>query len=116
MAMHYYMRFIMTLSFGIAGLSLFMKVLLENVFHDWDAVSAFSGFVGGIVNGKPMEAQSLRAEDILMEAEKNRSGVGVGSSRLIDKRREQLNEINEVETRLNKPSFSSDQENRWFTN
>lgn len=107
-----YMRFLLTLSFGLVGMGLVMKILLENLFHDWDAGAAFSKFLDKLVNGKPMATQSLRAEDLLMEAEKNKDFVG--SSRLIDKRREQLNEINEVETRLNAPAFSPDQENRWF--
>jgi hypothetical protein len=96
------MRFMTSLTFGLIGIGLVMKVLLDRVFHEWDAVADGVALAKRVWRGRSMTTH-LRAEDILMEAERSRSESKPASSRLIDQRREQLNAMREVEIRLNAP-------------
>jgi hypothetical protein len=96
--MELYMRFISTLAFGLIGLGAVMKVLLETIFEDWDVFNDISERVMLSCAGKAVRMESIRAEDIMLEAEQyNSSGR---NTRIADFRRRQIQELDAVETRL----------------
>ena len=97
--MELYIRFISTLAFGLIGLGLVLKVLLESLFNEWDAFNDIAAKIELACSGRS-HVELIRAEDILMEAEKKNSPIY--STRLIDQRRRQINEIDAVEAQLNK--------------
>lgn len=95
-----YMKFMVTLAFGLAGLAMVMKILMDRVFNDGD----FLAEVGEYIKGLKYRATVVRfgrTEDVLMEAERNKPREL--TTRLLDQRRERLKELNEVENLLNRP-------------
>jgi hypothetical protein len=97
--MELYVKFMGTLAFGVVGVGLVLKVLLETLFNDWDALNDIYERFQAWISGKH-QVQLLRPEDILLEAEKR--GQHQGSTRLVDIRREQLRQLDEVDARLAK--------------
>lgn len=95
-----YMRFVMTLAFGLAGLGMVLKILLERLFHDWDLFADLGALGKAVWDGKALRLRE-RPEDIKLEIEKSRQPKL--STRLIDMKREELKEISAVEHRLNLP-------------
>lgn len=95
-----YIRFMASLAFGLLGLGLVLKVLLDQLFNDWDAVAAFKRFFRETFIGGRHVART-RAEDVLMEAENFRPREL--STRHIEKRREVIQELHDVEQQLNIP-------------
>lgn len=95
-----YLKFVGTMAVGMLGIGLFMKILLDKLFVDWDAFDDMETYVKDAYRGRRMHHVHL-TEDILMEKEKARPTEL--STRLIDKRREALREIDEVEHRLHGP-------------
>ena len=93
-----YVRFISTLAFGLIGMGAVLKVLLETIFEDWDAFNDIAARVSGSCSGEGAHMEHIRAEDILLEAE--RQSAPMFSSRIADTRRRNLQEIDAVETRL----------------
>jgi hypothetical protein len=98
--MELYIRFISTLAFGLIGLGAVLKVLLETLFNDWDAFNDISERVMISCSGKGGQVEHIRAEDILLEAEKRNTPEL--STRVVDWRRRQMKELDEVENRLDK--------------
>jgi hypothetical protein len=98
--MELYIRFISTLAFGLIGLGAVLKVLLETIFNEWDVFSEISERVMISCSGKGGHVEHIRAEDILLEAEKRNTPEL--STRVVDWRRRQMKELDEVETRLDK--------------
>ena len=96
--MDLYIRFVTTLAFGLVGLGMVLMILLERVFHDWDAFADLSEWVRSWGEGRRAVA-AARAEDLLLEIEKSKQ-PGLVTNSLIDIRREQLREIDLVESRL----------------
>jgi hypothetical protein len=96
--MELYVRFISTLAFGLVGLGAVLKILLENVFEDWDAVREIADSVAAACSSQPGHLSRIEAEDALLEAEE--ISAPVGSTRLVDQRRRQMKEMDAVETRL----------------
>ncbi|MDD5628184.1 MAG: hypothetical protein PHU21_03905 [Elusimicrobia bacterium] len=96
--MELYVRFISTLAFGLIGLGAVMKVLLETIFEEWDAFNDISERVAASCSGKNGLVENVRAEDILLEAEKRNSPDF--NTRLVDFRRRQFRELDAIETRL----------------
>lgn len=97
--MELYVKFMGSLAFGIAGVGLVLKVLLETLFNDWDAFTDLADRAQVYLKGKH-QVELLRPEDILLEQEKR-----TGSQRkvsVLDARREQLRQLEEIETRLAK--------------
>ena len=95
-----YLKFMGTMAVGMLGIGLFIKVLLDKLFVDWDAFDDLEHYVKETYKGRRMHHVNL-TEDILMEKEKARPYEL--STRLIDKRREALREIDAVEHRLSGP-------------
>ena len=102
MGMTLYIRFIMALGFGLLGLGVVLKVLLEQLFHDWDAFTDMGEGFKKLLEGKALAlSTSGRTEDVMLEIEKAKASTY--STRLIDLKREQLREIDAVEHRLRRP-------------
>lgn len=99
--MQTYIRFMVDLAFGLAGVSLVLKVLLDGLFNDWDVVADVEATIKAMSDSKGL-ALSGRREDVMLEIEKSRASTF--STRLIDIRREQLKEIDDVEHRLSLPN------------
>lgn len=94
-----YWRFMVSLAFGLVGLGLVLKVLMDKLFNDWDLFSELGRAVSDFWNGRRL-VKLDRPEDILASrVEKTRELT----TRLVDQRREQLRAMSEVEQRLNKP-------------
>ncbi len=96
--MELYIRFISTLAFGLIGLGAVLKVLLETIFNEWDAFNDISERLMISCSGKGGQVEHIRAEDILLEAEKR--GTPDTNTRIVDWRRRQMKELDEIETRL----------------
>lgn len=98
--MEHYIKFMITLAAGLAGLGMVMVIVMDTLLLDYDAPAAFGAWMRELMSGKRLPG--YRAEDIMMEAEKARdNGDNV---RLIDQRREALRELASVERRLQGPS------------
>ncbi len=95
-----YLKFVGTMALGMLGIGLLMKVLLDRLFVDWDAVEDLETYVKDAYRGRRMNHVHL-TEDILMEKEKARPTEL--TTRMIDKRREALREMDAVEHRLHAP-------------
>ena len=98
--MELYVRFISTLAFGLIGLGAVMKVLLETLFEEWDAFNDIAEHVMLTCTGKAARVEGIRAEDILLEAEKQ--SAPDFNTRIVDFRRRQFRELDVIETRLSK--------------
>ena len=96
--MELYVRFITTLAFGLIGMGAVLKVLLESLFNEWDAFNDIGSRISMACSGKGGLVEHIRAEDILLEAEKK--SAFSGSTRIVDQRRRQIQELDEVETRM----------------
>lgn len=109
MAMTMYVRFMATLAFGLIGIGLVLKILLEEFFNDWDAFTDLGAWWRDVLAGKGLMHRA-KPEDVLLEIEKAKTGVELttrlsgGRQRVLDKRREQLKEISLVEHRLRLPN------------
>ena len=99
--MELYFHFLSTLAFGLVGVGLVMKILLENLFNEWDAFNDLARRANTAFAGK-RHVELIRAEDILMEAE--RKNMPETGTRRMDQRREQLKELNDIESRLKSPA------------
>ncbi|MBI5240812.1 MAG: hypothetical protein HY926_10095 [Elusimicrobia bacterium] len=107
--MELYVRFISTLAFGLIGLGAVLKVLLETLFNEWDAFNDIAERVMISCSGKGGHVEHVRAEDILLEAEKRNAPQT--NTRIVDWRRRQMKELDEIESRLSQvrpPRFAAD--------
>ena len=96
--MRLYVRFMFSLAFGLLGVGFVLKVLLDTLFNEWDVFSDVQRRFQAYISGK-RHAELIRPEDLLMEMEK--SGAPDTGTRLLNRRREQLQELEAVENRLN---------------
>lgn len=101
--MTHYLQFVSSLTFGLLGLGLVMMILMDNVFIDIDPVKAAADFYRNWHRGRALRNE--RTEDLLMAIEHGR--VRPLSTRMIDRRREELNQIDEVEHRLHQAPLPS---------
>ncbi len=96
-----YVKFMFTLTVGLVGVGMVLKTLLETIFHDWDMVGAMSTGWHSMFHARHY-SDSVRAEDILMEIERDHAKRRQ-PERSIDRRREALRDIREAEDRLSSP-------------
>jgi hypothetical protein len=104
--MQMYVKFMFTLGIGLLGVGIVLTTLLETVLQEWDAARDFSRWLKALSHGRPHVAD-VSAEDILLELEKGRVEGRYqrrAPSRSIDRRREALRDIREVEHRLSSPA------------
>ncbi len=93
-----YVKFMFSLTVGLVGVGMVLKTLLETILHDWDAVREIQNGWHALFRARPY-AESVRAEDILMEIERDHAKRRM-PERSIDRRREALRDIREAEDRL----------------
>lgn len=98
--MELYVRFMISLAAGMAGLGLVLKVVMDELLLDYDAPAELQSWFKEFMSSKKLGHR--RAEDMMLEMEKARTTqMGV---RQIDQRREALREIASVESRLQRPT------------
>lgn len=97
-----YIKFMFTLTVGLVGVGMVLKTLLETILHEWDAVSEIQAGWHSLFRARPY-ADSVRAEDILMEIERDHVKRSMPAHE-IDRRREALRDLREAEDRLSSPS------------
>ena len=96
--MELYVRFISTLAFGLVGLGAVLKILLENVFEDWDVFHEVADCVTAACSAKPGNLAKVQAEDALLKAGNKTSTII--ADRRVDHRRRRIKEMDMIETRL----------------
>ena len=99
--MEMYVKFMFTLTVGLVGVGMVLKTLLETILHEWDAVHEIQAGWHSMFHARPY-ADSVRAEDILMEIERDHAKRRM-PERSIDRRREALRDVREAEGRLSSP-------------
>jgi hypothetical protein len=98
--MEMYIKFMFTLTVGLIGVAMVMKTLLETLLHEWDVVRDVQAGWNSMFHAR--HHSELRAEDILMEVERDHAKRRI-PERSIDRRREALRDVREVEDRLSLP-------------
>ncbi|UPT73086.1 MAG: hypothetical protein M0D55_14450 [Elusimicrobiota bacterium] len=68
-SMELYVKFMFTLAVGLVGVGMVLKTLLETLLHEWDAVREANLAWDSLFRARHPYAESVRAEDILMELE-----------------------------------------------
>lgn len=101
-SMEMYIKFMFTLTVGLVGVGMVLKTLLETLLHEWDAVGEIRAGWHSMFHARPY-ADSVRAEDILMEIERDHVKKRMPAHEL-DRRREALRDIREAEDRLSSPA------------
>ena len=105
-----YVKFMFTLTVGLVGVGMVLKTLLETLLHEWDVIADVEHAWNAMFHARPY-ADSVRAEDILMEIEHDKNKRLV-LERSIDRRREALRDVREAEDRLSSP-FVSEVDQAW---
>jgi hypothetical protein len=100
--MEMYIKFMFTLTVGLVGVGMVLKTLLETILHEWDAVAEMKAGWHSMFHARPY-AESVRAEDILMEIERDHMKRRVPTHEL-DRRRQALRDVREAEDRLSAPA------------
>jgi hypothetical protein len=94
--METYSNFMMTLAMGLFGMSLILKVLLDGIFNEWDAVADINDLMKNGLHLKHTSTQ--RAEDVMLELEKARAPSL--STNIYEQKRHMLAELSAVENRV----------------
>ena len=98
--MELYVKFMFTLTLGLAGVGLVLKTILETLLHDWDPAQDFRRW-WKVYSHRSSALAHVRAEDILQEIEgRNKPSVPREPALAIDRRRESLRDVDEAENRL----------------
>jgi hypothetical protein len=97
-----YVRFMMSLAFGLVGIGLVMKVLLDKLFNEWDAFTDIGRHLEDFWKGRKL-VRLDRPEDILAQRTVDLQPTEL-TTRRIDQRREQLRAWGEVEEKLQIPN------------
>ncbi len=98
---HVYIRFLISMAFGLVGISVVLKVLIDQLFSDWDVI-ADAKTVAKTIRRNRVFTGGIRAEDRLLDIENKRPREL--STKLVDQRREQLRQLDKVENTLVSPS------------
>jgi hypothetical protein len=102
--MQLYVKFMFTLTLGLAGVGLVMKTVIETLFSDWDPVVDARRWWKNATH-RHSGIESVRAEDILQELEGRRRGDAPRPpARAIDRRRQSLRDVAQAEERLSSPA------------
>ena len=99
--MEMYIKFMFTLAVGLVGVGMVLKTLLETLLHEWDVVLDIKHGWRALYHTR-LHAESVRAEDILMELEHDYASRRTPEYS-IDRRREALRDLREAEERLSTP-------------
>jgi hypothetical protein len=105
--MEMYMRFMLTLTIGLAGVGVVLVTLFETLLRDWDPVVDFRRWWREVAHRHP--GSQVRAEDILSDLEGRRKGRYVYATRpperAIDRRREVLRDMRAADQRVASPEY-----------
>lgn len=100
--MELYVKFMFTLTIGVAGLGVVLKTVIDTLFADWDPVADFRRWWRHYSHSRSVA--SIHAEDILSELEGRRHGrYAPRPIAAIDRRREILREVREADERVAAP-------------
>jgi hypothetical protein len=106
--MQMYMRFMFTLTIGLAGVGVVLMTLLETLLHEWDPIVDMRRWWHEMSHSRPGSG-SVRAEDILSELEGRRANRYVYATRPpareIDRRREVLRDMRAADHRVASPDY-----------
>jgi hypothetical protein len=96
--METYTNFMMTLAMGLFGMSIILKVLLDGIFNEWDAVADINHLMKNGLHLKQTSTQ--RAEDVMLELEKARMPTLTTKNNIYEQKRHMLEELSAVEDRV----------------
>ncbi|MBI3550983.1 MAG: hypothetical protein HY077_00570 [Elusimicrobia bacterium] len=96
--MELYMRFMVTLACGLLGVGMVLKVLLDGLFHEWDAVADMGEFMRTGWHQK--QAPTQRVEDVMLEIENARTPTL--STSIYEQKRRDLKELSAIESSMNR--------------
>ena len=96
--MDLYFRFLGSLAAGLFGVSVVLKVLLDGIFNEWDAVADAEDLLRNGLRLK--QSGHRRTEDVMIDAE-NAKSLPM-STRMYEQKRQELEKMSEIETRLGK--------------
>jgi hypothetical protein len=106
--MEMYMKFMITLTFGLLGVGVVLITLMETLLREWDPVVDFNRWWHDISHRS--HTGSVRAEDILSELEGRRQNRYVYATkppaREIDRRREVLRDMREADKRVSSSDYA----------
>ena len=89
--------------FKFIGLGAVLKILLDTVFNEWDAFNDIFRRVTVLCSGKVVHVRNIRAEDILLDAErKSVYSLATRGTRLTEQRRQQIKDLGAVEERVSR--------------
>ena len=102
------MRFMLTVTIGVVGVSLVLITLFETLLREWDPVVDIRRWWHELAQSRTGSA-SVSAEDILSELEGRRQNRYVYAARPparpIDRRREAPRDMNAVDRRVASPKY-----------
>jgi hypothetical protein len=105
--MELYVRFMLTLTTGLAGVGLVLVTLFETLFRDWDPAVDLRRWWRHY--HRHQNTSSVRAEDILSELEGRRKSRELYATRpparAIDRRRVDLLDMRAADKRVSSPEF-----------
>ncbi len=96
--MELYIRFVVTLALGLLGVVMVLKVMLDGVFNEWDAVADLGYFFRHGFQNRWVASE--RVEDVMLELEKSKTPTLTTS--IYEKKRQQLEELSAIESRLSR--------------
>ena len=99
--MEMYVKFMFTLTVGLVGVGMVLKTILETILNEWDATREIQASWRAMFHAR-FYADSVRAEDILMEIERDHEKRRLPEF-AIDRRRQALRDVREAEDRLSSP-------------
>ena len=99
--MDLYFRFMVATAFGLVGISQVLTLLIDGLFSEWDAFAELGDYLKELYTGDGRALSLERAEDVMLQIEKDK--FVPSSTRLLQQRRAQLREIDEVEYQLSHP-------------
>ncbi len=91
-----YVRFMLTLTVGLAGLGVVLTTVFETLLRDWDPSRDLRRWWRSLSATRSLAAE-IRAEDILHQLRTQRAAPASGA---LERRREVLREVSAVESRL----------------
>jgi hypothetical protein len=101
--MQLYVKFMITMAVGLAGIGVMLKTLLDTLFAEWDPVHDARRWWRHVSHHRP-ERSRVSAEEILEELEGRRRGLPQPApARTIERRRNVLRSVAEAEDRLASP-------------
>jgi hypothetical protein len=98
--MELYVRFMGTLTIGLIGFGFLMTTLFETLLLEWDPAHDIRRWWRRM-SASRSHASAISAEDILLQLQTQRAGIGAAPRySTIDRRRDALRAVSDAEQRL----------------